>query len=380
MALALERPDGDEFLSLFRSTVRRVVGEELVANRAGIEKEGRVPRTFWQQAGTAGLLCPSIPECYGGPGLDFRFNAVVLEERAYAGFWTGTAIHSDIVADYLLQYASEDIKHHYLPGMVSGDAIAAIAMTEPDAGSDLKAIKTTADRDGNSFVINGSKVYITNGISADFVIVAAKTNQAAGAKGISLILVDCNTLGFSRGRQLDKIGQHSSDTAELFFNDVRVPAANVLGEEGKGFGYMMKQLPQERLSVAIEGQAAAQRAFDEAVDFTKQRKAFGQRIFDLQNTRFQLASMATELQVGWAHIDWAVARHVAGRLSAEEASAAKLWHTEMQGRVTDSALQLFGGAGYMNEYLIAQLYRDARVTRIYAGTSEIMREVIGRNL
>lgn len=360
--------------------MRRVVAEQLVRHRAEIERNGTVPRAFWEKAGEAGVLCPGVDEAYGGAGLDFRFNAVVLEERAYEGFCTGTAIHSDIVADYLVHYGSEDQKSRYLPDMVSGKAVGAIAMTEPDAGSDLKAMRTSAVRQGDEFVINGSKSYITNGEHADFVLVAAKSDPAAGARGLSLLIVDSDTPGFAKGPKLDKIGQHSSDTCELYFENVRVPASAILGLEGQGFAYLMSQLPQERLAVAIECQAAAQRAFDEALAYTKQRKAFGQRVFDLQNTRFQLASMATELQVGWAHIDWAINRHVEKLLTAEEAAAAKLWHSEMQGRVTDAALQLFGGAGYMNEYLIAQLYRDARVTRIYAGTSEIMRELIGRKL
>ena len=380
MTFTLDRSSNDESLALFRQTVRRVVVEQLVGRRPEIERDGVVHRDFWTIAGEAGMLCPGVPEAYGGLGLDFRYNAVVLEERAYAGSWVGTAIHSDIVADYIIHYGSEEQKHRYLPRMVSGEWVGAIAMTEPDTGSDLKAVRSCALRTGDHYVLNGSKTYITNGMSADFVIVVAKTDPSLKAGGVSLLIADSGQAGFERGRHLDKIGQHSSDTAELIFRDVHVPAENLLGEEGKGFGYLMTQLPQERLAVAIEGQAAAQRAFDEALAFTKDRKAFGRPIFDFQNSRFQLARMATQLQVGWAHIDWAVSRHVAGRLTAEEASAAKLWHTELQGEVTDAALQLFGGAGYMNEYLIAQLYRDARVSRIYAGTSEIMCEVIGRSL
>ncbi|MEO6093941.1 MAG: acyl-CoA dehydrogenase family protein [Novosphingobium sp.] len=376
----LARTDPDQILGMFRDTVRRVVDEELVAHRAAIEAAGQAPRQFWTTAGVAGMLCPGVPEEFGGLGLDFRFNAVVLEERAYAGFATGTAIHSDIVPDYIVNYGSNEQRDRYLPRMVSGEWIGAIAMTEPDAGSDLKAIRTTARRDGSHFVLNGAKTYITNGMSADVVIVVARTNDNAGSRGISLLIVDGNTPGFERGRALDKIGQHSSDTAELSFRDARVPIDNLLGEDGRGFAYLLAQLPQERLSIAIEAQAASHRAFDEALAFTRDRRAFGKAILDFQNTRFQLASISTELQVGWAHLDWAVARHCEGRLTSDEASAAKLWHTEMQGRVTDAALQLFGGAGYMNEYLIAQLYRDARVSRIYGGTSEIMREVIGRSL
>lgn len=380
MTFELSRPHADDALNLFRHTVRRVVNEHLVANRDEIERAGMAPRSFWLAAGEAGMLCPGVPEEYGGMGLDFRFNAVVLEERAYAGSWVGTAIHSDIVADYLVHYGTEAQKQRYLPRMVTGEAIGAIAMTEPDTGSDLKAVRTTAQPVEGGYRVNGSKTYITNGIAADFVIVVAKTDPSAGAKGTSLLIVDRDTPGFERGRHLDKIGQHSSDTAELFFRDAFVPAENLLGAEGMGFVYLVNQLPQERLAVSIENQAAAQRAFDEAVAFTKERKAFGTRVFDFQNSRFQLARMATELQVGWAHIDWAIEQHVSGALSVDQAAAVKLWHSELQGRITDQALQFFGGAGYMNEYLIAQLYRDARVTRIYAGTSEIMCELIGRAL
>lgn len=380
MSFQLKRGSSDETLEMFRETVRRVVDEHLVARRAEIEANGIVHREFWTEAGAAGMLCPGVPESCGGLGLDFRFNAVVLEERAYAGSCVGTAIHSDIVADYIIHYGTEAQKQCYLPRMVSGEWVGAIAMTEPDCGSDLKALRTAAVRDGDCYVLNGSKTYITNGISADFVIVAAKTDPAAGAKGVSLLIVDRDMPGFERGRHLDKIGQHSSDTAELNFTDVRVPASQLIGTEGQGFIYMMTQLPQERLAIAIEAQAAAQRAFDEALAFSKERKAFGQTVFDFQNTRFQLARMATQLQIGWAHIDWAIEEHVKGELTAEQAAAAKLWHTELQGTITDAALQLFGGAGYMNEYLIAQLYRDARVSRIYAGTSEIMCDLIARKL
>jgi len=264
--------------------------------------------------------------------------------------------------------------------MVSGDVITAIAMTEPGTGSDLQAIRTSAVRDGDHFVVNGSKTYITNGLNADLVIVVAKTDPTAGAKGISLVLVEADREGFQRGRKLDKVGHDSADTSEMFFNDVRVPLTNLLGTEGKGFSHLMNQLPQERLSIAVIAQACAQRALDEAVAFTKERKAFGATVFDFQNTRYELAAMQAKVQVGWAHLDWALLRHVAGKLTTAEASAAKLWHSEMQFEICDRALQLHGGAGYMNEYPIARLWRDARVSRIYGGTSEIMKEVIARSL
>jgi alkylation response protein AidB-like acyl-CoA dehydrogenase len=364
----------------FRSSVRRFFDRELIPHLSRWEEEGIIDRAFWSKAGEAGLLCPTVPEEYGGPGLDFGFNAVIDEELAYAGSTAGITLHSDIVADYLVAYGSEEQKRHWLPRMVSGETATAIAMTEPGAGSDLQGIRTTARRDGNHYVLNGSKTYITNGQHADLVIVVAKTDSSLGAKGVSLILVEADREGYARGRNLDKIGFHSQDTSELFFNDVRVPITNCLGEEGSGFAYLMNQLPQERLSIACSAQAAAQRAFDEAVAFTKDRKAFGRSVFDFQNTKFTLADLAAKLQVGWAHLDWAIARHVAGELTAAEASAAKLWHTELQWEACDTSLQLHGGAGYMNEYLIARLWRDARVTRIFGGTNEIMKEVVSRSI
>ncbi|MBB4154392.1 alkylation response protein AidB-like acyl-CoA dehydrogenase [Sphingomonas jinjuensis] len=370
----------DDELQMFREQVRKFFAAKLEPNIERWEREGVVDRQFWRECGEAGLLCPTMPEEYGGLGLDFRYNAVIDEELSYAGCSAGITLQSDITADYILAYGSEEQKREWIPKMVSGEAITAIAMTEPGTGSDLQAIRTTALRDGNHYVVNGSKTYITNGQNADLVIVVAKTDPKERARGVSLILVEADRDGFKRGRNLDKIGQHSADTSELFFEDVRVPVTNCLGEEGRGFAYLMNQLPQERLSIAICGQGTAQRAYDEAVKFTKEREAFGGKVFDFQNTRFTLATIATELQVGWAHIDWALARHVRGELTTAEASAAKLWHTELQNRVCDEALQLHGGAGYMNEYTIARLWRDSRVTRIFGGTNEIMKEVIGRSI
>jgi len=364
----------------FRDTVRKVFERSITPNLDRYEQEGIVDREAWRAVGEAGLLCPTAPEAYGGLGLDFGYNAVVDEELAYIGSSAGFTLQSDIVLDYLVNYGSEEQKLKYIPKMVTGELITAIAMTEPGTGSDLQSVRTTARRDGNHYIVSGSKTYITNGQNADLIIVVAKTDVDAGAKGMSLILVEAGDEGFARGRNLDKIGQHSADTSELFFNDVRVPTSNCLGEEGKGFIYLMSQLPQERLSIAISAHAAAQRAFDEAVAFTKDRKAFGQPVFAFQNTKFTLADLAARLQVGWAHLDWAIKRHIAGELSTAEASAAKLWHTDLQGEVCDAALQLHGGAGYMNEYLIARLWRDARVTRIFGGTNEIMKEVVSRSL
>ena len=365
---------------LFRDSVRKFFERELTPHLERWEAEEIVERGFWTKCGEAGLLCPTVPEEYGGLGLDFGYNAVIDEELAYAGSTAGITLHSDIVADYIVAYGSDEQKRHWLPRMVSGETVTAIAMTEPGAGSDLQGIKTSARRDGNHYVINGSKTYITNGQHADLTIVVAKTDPGQGARGISLILVEAEREGYARGRNLDKIGMHSQDTSELFFSDVRVPITNCLGAEGQGFAYLMNQLPQERLSIACSAQGCAQRAYDEAVAFTKERKAFGKTVFDFQNTRFTLADMATKLQVGWAHLDWAIRRHIAGELTAAEASAAKLWHTELQWELCDASLQLHGGAGYMNEYLIARLWRDARVTRIFGGTNEIMKEVVSRSI
>jgi len=364
----------------FRDSVRRFFARELEPHIDRWEGAGIIDREFWTKAGAAGLLCPTVPEEYGGPGLDFGFNAVIDEELGYIGSTAGISLHSDIVADYLVAYGSEEQKQHWLPRMVSGETPTAIAMTEPGAGSDLQGIRTSAIRDGNHYMLNGSKTYITNGQHAELVIVVAKTDPKEGAKGVSLILVEADREGYARGRNLDKIGFHSQDTSELFFSDLRVPITNCLGSEGQGFAYLMNQLPQERLSIAASAQAVAQRALDEAVSFTKGRKAFGRPIFEFQNSKFTLADLATKLQVGWAHLDWAITRHKAGALTAAEASAAKLWHTELQWEACDASLQLHGGAGYMNEYPIARLWRDARVTRIFGGTSEIMKEVVGRSL
>jgi alkylation response protein AidB-like acyl-CoA dehydrogenase len=364
----------------FRDQVRKFFAKELEPNLDRWEQEGVIDRKFWLACGEAGLLCPTLPEQYGGLGLDFGYNAVIDEELAYYGSSAGITLQSDIVADYILNYGSDEQKAKFLPRMISGECITAIAMTEPGAGSDLQGIRTTARKDGNHYVINGNKTYITNGQNCDLVIVVAKTNPEAGAKGTSLIIVEAGTEGFTKGRNLDKIGQHSADTSELFFEDCRVPITNCLGAENQGFIYLMSQLPQERLSIAVGAMGGAQRAFDEAVKFVRDRKAFGKPILDFQNTRFVLADMKAKLQVGWAHLDHCLRKHMAGELDAYEGAAAKLWHTELQWEIVDASLQLHGGAGYMNEYPIARLWRDARVQRIYGGTSEIMRELIGRSV
>jgi alkylation response protein AidB-like acyl-CoA dehydrogenase len=369
-------PEHDQF----RDAVRRFLADAFTPNLERFEADGKVSRELWLRAGAMGFLCPTLPEAYGGPGLDFSFNAVLNEEFTYAMMSDSLTLQTDITLPYLLHYADEEQRQAYLPKMATGEIITAIAMTEPGAGSDLQSVRTTARRDGDEFVINGSKTYITNGQNADLILTVCKTDVAAGAKGTSILLVEADRPGFERGSNLDKVGQWSADTSELFFNDVRVPVTNLLGAENRGFVYLVSELVQERLSIAISAQAAAQRAYDEALNFVRERKAFGKPVIDFQNTRFTLADLASRLQVGWAHLDWAIARHVAGELDASEAAMAKLWHTETQWLICDAAMQLHGGAGYMNAYPIARIWRDARVRRIYGGTSEIMKELVGRGL
>ena len=380
---SLARTAYNEDHEAFRQTVRQFMQKEVAPNAVKWDEEKLVPKALWPKAGELGMLCPTVPEEYGGLGLDFGYNAIVNEEAAYfGGSPLGFSLQSDIVVNYLIQYGSEEQKQKWLPRLVSGETITAIAMTEPGTGSDLQGIRTTAKKDGNHYVVNGSKTYITNGQNADLVLVCAKTDTEVQPawKGVSIILVEADREGFERGRNLDKIGQDAADTSELFFNDVRVPMTNCLGEEGKGFIYLMSELPQERLSIAVSAQASAQKAFDDTVAFVKDRKAFGKTVFDFQNTRFVLADLKTKLQVGWAHLDWALNRHATRDLTPEEGAAAKLWHTELQWEIMDKCLQLHGGAGYMNEYPIARMWRSARVTRIFGGTNEIMKELIGRSL
>ncbi|MES2291140.1 MAG: acyl-CoA dehydrogenase family protein [Pseudomonadota bacterium] len=366
----------------FRQSVRSFIKQEVVPHIDRWDEAGIVDKEIWPKAGAVGMLCPTVPEEYGGLGLDFGYNAIIDEEISYGGTALGFSLQSDIVVNYLIAYGSEEQKRHWLPKMVSGEVVTAIAMTEPGTGSDLQGIRTTAKKDGNHYVINGSKTYITNGQNADLVLVCAKTDTDIEPKwkGVSIILVEADREGFKRGRNLDKIGQDAADTSELFFEDVRVPMTNCLGEEGKGFIYLMSELPQERLSIAIGAQASAQKAYDETVEFVRDRKAFGKPVIDFQNTRFTLADIKSKLQVGWAHLDWAIARHLKKELTPEEGAAAKLWHTELQWEIMDKCLQLHGGAGYMNEYPIAKMWRGARVTRIFGGTNEIMKELIGRKL
>ena len=366
---------------IFRETVRRFVADEITPCHAQWEKDGQVSREVWRKAGRQGLLCATVPEKFGGVGADFLYSIVVLEELSRAGaMGPGFSLHSDIVAPYLLHYASDEQKSTWLPKMVVGEVIGAIAMTEPSAGSDLQNIQTTATRDGDDYLISGRKVFITNGQLSDIVITACKTDPLAGGKGISLVLVETCRPGFQRGRNLDKIGWKAQDTSELFFDDVRVPASNLLGQEGRGFLQLMEQLPQERLLQAIRAVATIEAALDWTVDYTTTRRAFDQPIAAFQNTRFKLADVKSQALMLRVFVDRCIAMHLEGRLDAVDAAVVKLLSSEMLGNLLDECLQLFGGYGYMWEYPIARAWADARMSRSAGGTCEIMREIIGRSL
>ncbi len=369
---------------MFRASFRSFVQREMVPHRARWEGAGLVDREVFRAAGEAGFLGIDAPEEHGGGGTgDFRYNVIISEELQrewMGGAALGITLHNDICLPYFLRQADAEQRARWLPGICSGNLITAIAMTEPGTGSDLASIATTAIRDGGHYLVNGSKTFITNGINADLVIVAVKTDPAGRHDGISLLVVERDMRGFQRGRNLDKIGLHSQDTAELFFNDVEVPVENLLGEEGRGFRYLMGNLAQERLSIAIAGVAAARAALDATIAYTNERRAFGQPLASFQNTRFTLAELATEVRVAEAFADQCVLALNAGQLTAEEAAMAKWWCTELQGRVVDAGVQLHGGYGFMAEYPIGRAYADARITRIYGGTTEIMKEIIGRSL
>lgn len=368
---------------LFRESVRRFVEQEVLPEFEQWESEGIVSRKFWDKAGGAGLLCPQVPEEYGGPGCSFKFNSMVSEEFAGLGVvgpMNNIAVHSDVCAGYFLSYGTEEQKHKWLPKMVSGEVVCAIAMTEPGTGSDLQGVKTRAKKIDDHYVVNGSKTFISNGQHADLIIVVAKTSDKEGAEGISLLLVESDREGFGRGRNLEKLGHHSSDTSELFFQDVKIPETNILGAEGKGFAALMTELPQERLIIAVGSIAAAQRAFDITCQYMRERTAFGKPIIDFQANAHKMADLRADLSVGWAFVDQCIAQHEMGALTATNASIAKLWCGELQGKLVDQCLQFFGGYGFMKEYEISRLFADARVQRIYGGTSEIMRELISRSL
>ncbi|MSV93698.1 MAG: acyl-CoA dehydrogenase [Actinobacteria bacterium] len=368
----------------FADSFRRFVAQEITPDYLQWEAEGIAPRSLYKKAGDNGFIGMAIPQEFGGGGShDFRFNSVIAEELAYAGIGgagQGLTLHNDITTPYFTDICNDEQKARWLPGIASGELITAIAMTEPGTGSDLAGIATTARRDGDRYILNGSKTFITNGINSDLVIVAAKTDPSQRHAGMSLMVVERSMAGFERGRNLDKIGMHSQDTAELFFNDVDVPVANLIGEEGRAFHYLTSNLAQERLSIAISGVAVARACVGWTVDYVKERKAFGKSISQFQNTKFVLAEQRTEVDVAQAFVDQCILALNEGTLTAPQAAQAKYWCTELQKRVADKCLQLFGGYGYMTEYPIARAYADARVTSIYGGTTEVMKSIIAKDM
>jgi len=379
----MQRKHYDSDHLAFADAVRTFIDKEMQPDYLKWESAGLAPRELFTAAGRNGVLGLQVPEQYGGGGTeDFRFNQILGEELMLAGVGgagLGITLHNDICLPYFLSYCTEEQKQRWLPGIASGELITAVAMTEPGAGSDLAGIRTSAVADGDDLIVNGSKTFITNGINADLVITAVRTSPEKH-RGLSLVILERGMPGFERGRNLDKLGMHSQDTAELSFSDVRVPKENVLGEIGSGFLGLVSNLPQERMSIAISGVAGARAALNWTVDYVRERKAFGNSIGALQNTRFVLAEVATEVDVTQAYVDRCVDALLEGDLTVEDAAKAKWWATELQGRVTDKCLQLHGGYGYMQEYPIARAYADARVTRIYGGATEIMKEIIGRSL
>lgn len=366
---------------MFRESVRRFFEHELAPHHEEWEEKGEVPRWAWKKAGELGFLCAAIPAESGGVGADRKYSIILMEEQARLNLTgLGFALHSDIVAPYIDHYGTEEQKLAWLPKMTSGDCITGIAMTEPSGGSDLQAIRTTAIRDGEEYVVSGQKTFITNGQTADMFLVACKTDRSEGARGISLVMVEADRPGFERGRRLEKMGTKAQDTSELFFNDVRVPVTNLIGAEGKGFGYMMQELAWERMHVGIQAISCCEAALEWTIEYTKDRKAFGKPVIEFQNSRFTLAEMKTEVQVGRVFLDRCLELVLEGKLDVTTAAMVKLWTSEMQGKVLDACLQLHGGYGFMWEYPITRAYADARVQRIYAGTNEIMKELIGRTL
>jgi alkylation response protein AidB-like acyl-CoA dehydrogenase len=374
----------DDEHEALRESFRTFLEREIVPNFEAWERDGIVPREVFTAAGSAGFLAPQVPEEYGGAGAeDFRFNVVIGEEVTRAGvpgFGLGLTLHNDVCAPYILEQANEEQKQRWLPGIVSGDILMAIAMTEPQAGSDLAALTTRGRPTDDGWVVNGSKTFISNGINGDLIITAVRTGPGERHKDVSLLALEGDMEGLERGRNLEKIGMHAQDTAELFFNDVAVPRANLLGEEGHGFRYLMTNLAQERLSIAVASMSAARAAFEWTVAYAKERHAFGQSVAAFQHSRFQLAHMATRIEVAQSFLDDCIRELDRGELTAERAAMAKLWTTEVQGRAVDLGVQMHGGYGYMLEYPIARAYADARITRIYGGTSEIMQEIIARSI
>ncbi|MEU8178214.1 acyl-CoA dehydrogenase family protein [Microbispora hainanensis] len=372
----------DEEHDLFRETVREFMAREVVPHHAQWEKDGIVPRDVWKKAGELGMFGFSVPEEYGGSGItDFRYNTVIVEEIIRVGATgLGFGLHNDIMAPYMVDLTNDEQKQRWLPGFASGELITAIGMTEPGAGSDLQGIRTTAVREGDHYVVNGQKTFITNGINSDLVVVVTKTDPSAGARGTSLLVVERGMEGFTRGRNLEKVGMHAQDTAELFFENVRVPVANLLGgEEGQGFFQLMNNLPQERLSIAVAAVAAAETVLEQTIEYCRNRTAFGRSIGKFQNTRFLLAELATEVEIARHYVDKCIRALNAKELTAVDAAKAKWWTTELQNKVIDRCVQLHGGYGYMLEYPVAKAWLDSRVQTIYGGTTEIMKEIIGRS-
>lgn len=378
----MERTLFNDEHKMFRDAFRRFVEKEIAPHHAHWEEQGIVPREVWLKAGENGFLGFDVPEEYGGQGIkDFRYNTIISEELVRVGAsGPGFGLHNDIVIPYILHYGTEAQKQRWLPKMVTGETITAIAMTEPNTGSDLASVRTTAIRHNGHYKVDGAKTFITNGINADFVIAVAKTNPEQKHGGISLICIERHMDGFKRGRKLEKVGLKAQDTAELFFDNVQVPAENLLGEEGMGFIYLMQQLPQERLNIAVAAMAGAQTALDMTTKYCQERTAFGKPIGTFQNSRFKLAEMKTEITIGQVFVDRCIMELNEGKLTTEQASMAKWWTTELQQRVVDQCVQLHGGYGYMLEYPIAKFYLDARVMSIYGGTNEIMKEIIGRSM
>ncbi|GII04739.1 acyl-CoA dehydrogenase family protein [Planobispora takensis] len=378
----MQRDLFDEEHDLFRETVREFLAREVAPHHEQWEKDGIVPREVWKKAGEIGMFGFGVPEEFGGAGItDFRYNAVIVEEIIRIGAsGLGFSLHNDVMAPYFVDTTDDEQKARWLPGFASGELITAVAMTEPGAGSDLQGVRTTARREGDHYVLNGQKTFITNGINSDLVVVVAKTNPEEGARGISLLVVERGAEGFTRGRNLEKIGMKAQDTAELFFEDVRVPAANLLGgQEGQGFFQLMTNLPQERLSIAVAAVAAAETVLATTIEYCKSRKAFGRNIGTFQNTRFVLAELDTEVEIARHYVDKCIRALNAGQLSVVDAAKAKWWTTELQTKVIDRCLQLHGGYGYMMEYPVAKAWIDSRVQTIYGGTTEIMKEIIGRS-
>jgi alkylation response protein AidB-like acyl-CoA dehydrogenase len=378
----MQRDLFEEEHQLFRETVREFMTREVAPHHGQWEKDGIIPREVWKKAGEIGMFGFGVPEEFGGAGItDFRYNTVIAEEVTRIGATgLGFGLHNDVMAPYFVELTNDEQKARWLPGFASGELITAVAMTEPGAGSDLQGIRTTAVREGDHYVVNGQKTFITNGINSDLIVVVAKTDPAAGARGTSLLVVERGMEGFGRGRNLDKIGMHAQDTAELFFENVRVPAANLLGdEEGQGFFQLMRNLPQERLSIAVMAVAVAETVLRATIEYCKTRKAFGSNIGSFQNTRFVLAELDTEVEIARHYVDKCVLALNAGELSAVDAAKAKWWTTELQTKTVDRCLQLHGGYGYMMEYPVAKAWVDSRVQTIYGGTTEIMKEIIGRS-